>query len=123
VRIVGGHPDDSVARQIQPVVEDAHWRKAFAGRPYVKHAEPYSTYRPAYRHGWESRGRYGEFAWDEVEADVERDWETRREPTDLPWGEAREAVRDAWDRVEANLSSPRAGDEKRLEPSPGVQYS
>jgi hypothetical protein len=104
VRIVGGHPDERMAEAIHPVVEDAHWGRAYASRPYVRPGEPYATYRPAYRHGWESRARYGEFSWQDVEADIERDWETRRDPTDLPWREARHAVRDAWDRLGAAVA-------------------
>jgi hypothetical protein len=100
VRIVGGHPDESVAERIHAVEEDAYWRAAFSRRPYVKAGEDYERYRPAYRHGWESRGRYGEFDWEDVEADVERDWETRRDGSELPWALARSAVRDAWDRID-----------------------
>ena len=38
-------------------------------------------------------------SFDDVEADLSRDWETRRGSSSLEWDDARDASRDAWQRV------------------------
>ena len=57
-------------------------------------------YGPAYRYGWESRGRYADRSWDEVESDLEGGWESAKSNSRLGWEKAKHATRDAWHRVE-----------------------
>ena len=60
----------------------------------------YDTYQPAYRHGWESYGRYEGRSFDSVENDLRNDWEKTEYSARLGWDKAKEATRDAWHRVE-----------------------
>ena len=46
--------------------------------------------------------RYSDENFDEVELDVERDWEQERGESRLPWEDAKPAARDAWDWVPAD---------------------
>ncbi len=60
----------------------------------------YDTYKPAYQYGWESRDRNPGKRYEEVEPELERNWDKSRGTTNLSWEKAKRATRDAWDRVE-----------------------
>jgi hypothetical protein len=97
--IAGGLAGRSVARAIDPGAEDAYWRENYASRPYVEGDAAYDTYAPAYRHGWESYGRYPDRAFEDVEPDLRRRWEDAPGGSSMEWAKAKPAVRDAWHRV------------------------
>jgi hypothetical protein len=100
--VAGGLAGKGAAEAINPTVEDEYWRSAYATRPYVSSGADYDAYKPAYQYGWESYSRYQGRRFDEVESDLRRDWEGRRDRS-MPWDNARDAVRDAWHRVERKL--------------------
>ena len=87
--------------------EDAYWRDHYIQRPYADHTLSYDYYRPAYRYGWESRTRFLNRRWDEVEKELARDWRQHRGPSRLGWTDARLAARDAWQRVDQRLADLR----------------
>jgi hypothetical protein len=98
--VAGGLAGKGVAEVIDPTAEEAYWRENYSSRSYVEPGSSYEDYQPAYRYGWESRGRYGNSTFDEVETDLERGWEGAKAKTNLTWNRAKHAARDAWDRVE-----------------------
>ena len=102
--VVGGIAGKNTAEEVNPTVEDAYWRENYASRPYATADRGYEYYQPAYRYGWESRARYQGKQFDEVESDLQRDWNAQR-PTKMEWNEARGAIRDAWQRPVGGLSS------------------
>ena len=102
--VVGGIAGKNTAEEVNPTVEDAYWRENYASRPYATADRGYEYYQPAYRYGWESRARYQGKQFDEVESDLQRDWNSQR-PTKMEWNEARDPVRDAWQRSVGGLSS------------------
>lgn len=96
----GGYAGKAVAEAVDPTEESAYWSAEHVKRPYYQKGYEYDTdYAPAYRHGWESRTKYADKNFDDVESDLGRDWETRRGSSKLSWDNAKSAVRDAWDRV------------------------
>ena len=102
--VAGGAAGHAAGEAVDPTVEATYWRENYRTRPYFKSGSKYDDYEPAYRYGWESatspqyRGR----KFDEVEKDLERGWPGRRETSPLAtWYDAREATRDAWNRVRA----------------------
>ena len=97
--VAGGLAGKSVAEKIDPTREDAYWKDNYSQRPYAERGTAYDTYRPAYQYGWEARGRYPDRQFDDVEADLERDWQKTQGKTSLPWTKAKPATRDAWDRI------------------------
>jgi hypothetical protein len=97
--LVGGLAGKAIAEGMNPSVEEIYWRENYASRPYVPKGTLYAAYEPAYRYGWEARGRYGELNWDKAEAQLEREWAHARGDSRLSWDEARRATRDAWDRL------------------------
>lgn len=96
--VAGGLAGKGAAEAINPTIEDEYWRRTYATRPYVTPGSEYDTYRPAYQYGWESYARFQGRRFEDVEADLRRDWEARPDNR-LAWEDAREAVRDAWGRV------------------------
>ena len=98
--VAGGLAGKGVAEAVNPTAEDAYWREEYRNRPYYDHGVAYDEFAPAYRYGWESRGRYSGRRYDEVESDLGRDWERFKGKSRLNWERAKMAARDAWHRVE-----------------------
>jgi hypothetical protein len=103
--VAGGLAGKSVAESIDPTVEEAYWRETYPSRPYHDKTTPFEDYQPAYRYGWESRGRHADRRWDDAEKDLERGWEKSKAHSRLAWDRAKHATRDAWERVEHSLST------------------
>ena len=98
--VAGGLAGKGAAEAINPTAEAEYWRRNYNTRPYVEPGAQYDEYAPAYRYGWESRGRYSGRKFDEVESDLQRDWDRNRSGSHLTWDKAKGASRDAWDRIE-----------------------
>jgi phage tail tape-measure protein len=108
--VAGGLAGKSVAESIDPTVEDAYWRENYAHRPYYHHTTTYEVYQPAYQYGWESRTKHANRTFDEVEADLRREWEATPYGSKLNWEKAKHATRDAWDRIDHSVrSKPKSG--------------
>jgi len=101
--IAGGLAGKAAAESIDPTAEDAYWRDNFESRPYVVKGDVYDKFRPAYRTGYENRARYQGRTFDEVEPDLRLDYEQRESDMALSWERAKEAARDAWQRVDDTL--------------------
>jgi hypothetical protein len=97
--VAGGLAGKGAAEAVNPTVEEAYWRDNYSKRPYVTAGSTYDTYRPAYQYGWESYGRYRGRSFDEVEPELSRNWESKKNK--LSWDRAREASRDAWQRLDS----------------------
>jgi hypothetical protein len=95
------------APAIDAVAEDQYWREHYIRRPYADDTLSYDHYRPAYRYGWESRARLDGQRWDQVERDLERGWREHRGTSRLGWGDAKQAARDAWQRVDRRIADAR----------------
>jgi len=98
--IAGGLAGKAVAEKIDPTAEDAYWRSNYERESYFQKGMSYDDYNPAYKLGWESRGRYAGKRFDEVESDLGRDYESRRGGSKLSWNHGKHAARAAWNRVE-----------------------
>ena len=98
--IAGGLGGSALAEQIDPTVEYAHWEGEYPNRPYHEDDVPYSTYAPAYQHGWEGRSRYHGKKYEEAEPYLKKEWNETTHATSLGWNKAKLATHDAWNRVE-----------------------
>lgn len=97
----GGLVGKGVAEKIDPTVEDEYWRQHHPDAPYADEGYDYDVdYRPAYAYGWESRTRYPDRRFDDVESDLERGWDRVKGKSRLQWDQAKMATRQAWHRVE-----------------------
>lgn len=97
--VVGGLAGKGVAEAIDPTQERAYWRDNYGNRPYADKSVGYDEYAPAYDYGVASFMKYPGRSFDEVDADLSRDWQASRGKSTLAWERARAASRDAWDRV------------------------
>ena len=75
------------------------WERAFRSTGFG-----YERYQPAYQYGYAvgSEPRYRGRQWNDVEADVRRDWE-QRHPNDA-WEDFKDAVRHAWEHVRTGIA-------------------
>jgi hypothetical protein len=82
--------------------EDEYWRGAFRTRPYCPDDSTYDDWRPAYRYGYESAVRYQGRPWDDsLEEELRTGWDRypERANREWSWQRAKDAVRDAWNRL------------------------
>ena len=103
--VAGGYAGKAAAEAIDPTAEDAYWKENHNRRDYYDPNFGYEDYGPAYRYGWESRSRYADRDYNDVESNLEKDWQTSRSASRLPWPKAKGAVRDAWQRVDRPRTS------------------
>jgi hypothetical protein len=96
--IVGGLAGKGVAETINPTVEHEYWRREYLNRPYWSEEFGYDDYGPAYEYGWVTYSQYApqRKTFDEVEPQLEQNWNAFKNKSKLTWREAKEAVRDAW---------------------------
>ncbi|MGZ7078976.1 MAG: hypothetical protein ACXVJT_06145 [Thermoanaerobaculia bacterium] len=96
--VAGGAAGKSAAEAVNPTVEETYWRTQ-AGKDYDQFA-------PAYRYGWESASRteYHGRRFDDVEKDLEKNWSKTRGNMSTEWKDAKQRTRDAFERVQNNLS-------------------
>ncbi len=99
--VAGGAAGHAAGEAVNPTVEDAYWSRQYSTRPYFQEGQSYRDYEPAYRYGWESAARpeYRGRKFDDVEAELEKGWDSVKGSTARTWSQTREATRDAWDRV------------------------
>lgn len=97
--ILGGLAGKGVAETIDPTTETAYWRDNYKDRPYVENATSFDEYGPAYDYGVRSYVKHSDRNFDDVEADLARDWNGERGESKLEWAQARNATRDAWERI------------------------
>ena len=82
--------------------EETYWRENYNRRPYVQPGQDYDAYGPAYRFGYDASTRYPVKNWNDVEADLRRDWDRYEYRGQSTWEQIKSAVRDAWDRMTGN---------------------
>jgi uncharacterized protein YcfJ len=102
--VAGGLAGKSVAESVNPTAETEYWRSNFKSRPYVDSTHEFDVYEPAYRYGWESRVQHTGRSFDEVESDLGSSWKGYRGKSKLDWDKAKLATRDAWDRLDKQMT-------------------
>lgn len=90
-----------IADLIDPAAEEAYWRENYQTQSYYEAGFAYEDYHPAYRAGWEGRARHEGRAFEDVERELEADYNRSRASSRLSWEKCRHAARAAWDRFDA----------------------
>ena len=99
--VAGAAIGKGVAERVDPTGENEYWRHAYQTRPYAKHEYDFDRdYSAAYGYGLDAREKHGARSFEEIEADLRKDWEDARGESRLSWEEARPAVRDAFSRAD-----------------------
>jgi hypothetical protein len=82
--------------------DDTYFRNHF-DTTYGATGASYDEYQPAYSYGSEAArsGRYTNGAWDDIEADLRNDWDSRHATGGEPstWEKMKAAVRHGWERM------------------------
>lgn len=89
--------------EMDPAGEYAYWRDKFANRPYVAEGASFDDYGPAYVFGIHASAKYADRGFEEVEAELEREWHTVRGDSTLEWAQARDAASDSWEHSRRDL--------------------
>lgn len=102
----------AVAERIDPSIESEYWRNTYTTRPYYSSSYDFDTdYAPAFSYGSEARARFGDRRWDDtLENDLRLGWENAKARSHLSWEQAKDAVRDAWDRDDRTYRTYGAAD-------------
>ncbi len=106
--MVGGLAGKGVAEMIDPTAEEAYWAQNYEREPYYERGYTYADYHPGYRTGWEGRARYEGRTFEDVERDLQADYERNRGKSRLEWEKNRHAARAAWQRFDPD-SEPLSG--------------
>ncbi|AMV32915.1 hypothetical protein VN12_12375 [Pirellula sp. SH-Sr6A] len=101
--IAGALAGKAIAEEVNPTVELEYWQSEYRNRPYYNEAFPFEWYARAYRAGWEASN--DGHAWDQAEASAKQKfevaaWENEGGALSMTWAEAREAARDAYERIQ-----------------------
>ncbi len=109
--VAGAAAGKGVAERIDPTIEYDYWRTEYAARPYYDRAYTYDDYAPAYAYGNDMRAQYANRVWDDsLESDLRQGWETAKAKSRLTWEQAKQAVRDAFDRSDRTYRAYEASD-------------
>ena len=94
--------------------QTAYWRDRYQHEPYYRQGTGFDRYEPAYRAGIDGNALYRGHRFDEVEADLRSNYETRTGSQAMAWDQgASAACRAAWDRAEAMQSNDRDAQSSR----------
>ncbi len=107
--IVGAYSGRGVAETLNPTLEEAYWRENHAAQPWAEKSLNFEHYALAYRTGFEGAQKYAGKQYQEIEADLARDYEKNDANPAMPWDRARPAVKAAWDRL-GGVQAPRDTD-------------
>ena len=104
--IAGGAAGHAAGEAIDPTIEDTYWNDTYSQTTYYRDGYDYTTdYQPAYAVGYANRAKYpAGTTFDSVESDLERSWHEVKGNSRLAWQDAKEAIRDGWDRTDARIS-------------------
>lgn len=102
---LGGLAGEEIARQVNPTAEEEYWAQNYQTRPYVRPQASYETYRPAYRYGVDSFTQYKGQDFDSLEPTIRDNWGQARGDSNLEWEDARDATRDAYERLQNRTSA------------------
>lgn len=98
--VVGAKAGDSLAEAVNPTEYRAHFESSYKSAPYYSAGREWRDYEPAYQYGYDTYGRNRGRSFEEVEPELQRDWERSRADSRLDWNDARHAVRDSWHHIE-----------------------
>ena len=111
--VVGGLAGKGIAEKIDPTVEEAYWRETYTSRPYVTKGANFDDYGPAYRYGYDAYTKYPGRKFDDIESDLDRDWQRAKGKSTLAWENAKHATRDSFQRISDTIERATPGDSDR----------
>ena len=101
--VLGAKAGGSIAEAVNPTEYTDHFKTAYRDAPYYSTGREWNDYEPAYKYGYDTYGQYRGQKFDDVESELERNWDATRANSRLAWNEAKGAVKDGWHHIERNL--------------------
>ena len=92
--MAGGLGGEAFAELIDVAFDDHDWREHSESHGYLPADD--EQYRSAYQLGWLARRRFGDQPFDEVEAQLRKEWDSQQAAARLPWDHVQQAAREAW---------------------------
>jgi uncharacterized protein YcfJ len=100
---VGAKAGGGIAEAVNPTEYNRHFESIYKTAPYYRAGREWNDYRPAYKYGYDTYSQYRGQRFEDVEPQLERDWNATRAESRLGWNEAKGAVRDGWHHIERAL--------------------
>ena len=107
---LGAKGGGAIAEAVNPTEYTSHFQKNYQSAPYYVSGSEWKDYEPAYKYGYDTYGQYQGRKFEEVESDLERNWEATKANSRLGWTEAKGAVRDGWHHIERAMPGDADGD-------------
>lgn len=104
--VVGAAAGHAIGEKVNPTAEVNYWRTNYSKEPYYSSGYSFDDYRPAYRVGYEGYGRYQGRSFDDVQRELETDYNVGKGKSKLSWEDAKVAARRAWERVSGEQDGP-----------------
>lgn len=97
---LGAKGGGALAEAVNPTEYNGYFEKNYKNTPYYVSGSEWRDYEPAYKYGYDTYGQYRGRNFQDVESELERNWESTKANSRLAWSEAKGAVRDGWHRIE-----------------------
>ncbi len=92
--MAGGLGGEAFAELIDVAFDDQAWQEHSKRHGYSP--ADYEQYRSAYQMGCLARHRFGDQPFEEIEAQLRKEWESQQAAALLPWDQVQHAAHDAW---------------------------
>ena len=104
--MAGGLGGEAFAELIDVAFDDHDWQEHSERHGYSP--ADYEQYRSAYQLGWLARRRFGDQPFDEIEAQLRKEWDSQQAAARLPWDQVQQAAREAWNAAPSLKPPPKA---------------
>ena len=101
--VAGYAAGGAIAESVNPNEYDDHFRSSYSAAPYYSDRYTWNDYQPAYQYGYNTFGQYKGQRFEDVEPQLEREWNTVRGQSSMAWNDAKGAVREGWDYIERSM--------------------
>jgi len=98
--IAGYAAGGAIAETVNPEEYENHFRESYSAAPYYSDRYKWDDYQPAYQYGYNRYGEYKGQRFEDVEPQLQRDWDSSRGQSKMAWNDAKGAVRDGWHYIE-----------------------
>jgi len=98
--VAGGLAGKSAAEAVNPTAEETFWRETYIREPYFVKGRTYEYYAEGFRAGWEGRVHHDGRSFEEVEPELQSEYNRSKSVLDPDWEDLRPAAHAAWHRVD-----------------------
>ena len=97
---LGAKGGGAIAEAVNPTEYNSHFESNYQAAPYYQAGNEWKDYQPAYKYGYDTYGQYQGQRFEDVETNLEQNWNATKADSRLAWSDAKGAVRDGWHHIE-----------------------